>query len=144
MLGDCELLSSLVPAGSIDYLIDVKSAFFYPDKEAYFREASLVLKEDGYFLLALPQFRTHLEVLHRQLKRYFTIVTEEDLTENAIHTVHLDSDRIQRYIDQAYPIGLRSLVKQIWGVEGTVINTWLASKTLIYKAFVLKKKRGVY
>ena len=84
----------MVPIGSIDYLIDVKSAFFYPDKEAYFREASLVLRDHGLFLLALPQFRTHLEILHRQIKKYFNILAEEDLTENAIHTIHLDSDRI--------------------------------------------------
>lgn len=86
-MGDCENLSKLVPKGSIDYLIDVKSAFFYPDKDAYFREVASVLKEDGLFMLAIPQFRTHLEDLHHQIKRHFNILVEEDTTENALRTI---------------------------------------------------------
>lgn len=119
----------------------MKSSFFYPDKAAFFREAALVLKEDGLFFLSIVNFRTHLEQVHRDIKRHFSILVEEDVTDNVLRSLHLDSDRVQRFIDSNFPIGMRSIMKQMWGVEGTVMNSWFANRTLIYKSFVLRKKR---
>ena len=38
-----------MPHGTIDYLIDVESSIFYPDKTAFLREVREVLREDGVF-----------------------------------------------------------------------------------------------
>jgi SAM-dependent methyltransferase len=109
--GDAEHLSQYLPENSVDYLIDVKSSFFYPDKDAFFREAAKVLKDDGLFFISIVNFRTHLEQVHRDIKRHFMILVEEDVTDNALRSLHLDSDRIQRFIDERFPVGLRSLMK---------------------------------
>lgn len=137
---DSESLTTSFQARSIDYVIDVESSFFYPDKAAFLREVNVVLKEDGIFLFAVPSFRTHLDQLYHDIKRNFFILREDDITDNVLRALHLDSDRLQRYIDDHFPIGLRTLMKQAWAVEGTFLNGLVADRTIIYKAFVLKKR----
>lgn len=57
-MADVERLSHVVPRLSIDYIVDVESNFFYPDKESFLKEAHLVLKEDGTMFLGIPMLRT--------------------------------------------------------------------------------------
>ena len=109
--GDAEHLSQFIQRSSIDYLVDVKSSFYYPDQDAFFREAHAVLKDDGLLIMAVPLFRTNADQLHQTMKRYFNVIREEDFTENALRALHLDSDRISRLIDSSYPFGIRSLIK---------------------------------
>ncbi len=97
---DVEKLSSVVPRLSVDYIVDIESAFFYPNKEAFLREAHLVLKEDGTMFLAFFAPRTKWEQIHRWVNRYFDIVHEEDITDNVIRSLSLDTDRMSAYIDR--------------------------------------------
>lgn len=39
------------------------------------------------------------------------------------------------------PIVARYLLKQGWGIEGTVVNWLIANRYLVYKTYVLKKKQ---
>jgi hypothetical protein len=39
----------VVPHGTIDYLVDIESSFFYPDKTAFLKEVREVLRDDGVF-----------------------------------------------------------------------------------------------
>lgn len=140
--GDAEHLTQHLPNGSVDILIDIESNFFYLDKRSFLKEAALVLKEEeGIFLLSVLDFRTRMEAIHREIKRHFYILVEEDATDCVLKALHLDGDNIQRGIDRKFPIGLNSIMKQLAGVEGTVINTWLANRVLLYKSFVLKKRK---
>jgi len=50
--GDAEGLQSLFPARSFDYVIDIESSFYYPDKLAFIRGVHHVLKDDGLFVMA--------------------------------------------------------------------------------------------
>lgn len=49
LVGDVEQLSNVVPHSTIDYLVDIESSFFYPDKTAFLREVREVLRDDGVF-----------------------------------------------------------------------------------------------
>ena len=51
-LGDSEYLHSLFPARYFDYVVDIESSFYYPDKLAFIRGVHHVLKDDGLFVLA--------------------------------------------------------------------------------------------
>ena len=50
--GDSEHLSQYVPYNFFDYVIDIESSFYYPDKERYLSEVAKVLKDDGLFVYA--------------------------------------------------------------------------------------------
>ncbi len=50
--GDCENLSQYVPYKFFDYVIDVESSFYYPDKDRFLSEVAKVLKDDGLFVYA--------------------------------------------------------------------------------------------
>lgn len=64
MKGDVENLSNMVPRRSIDYVIDVESFFYYPDKQRFLSEVHSVMKEDGIFYLAFFIQRTRVEQIH--------------------------------------------------------------------------------
>jgi ubiquinone/menaquinone biosynthesis C-methylase UbiE len=100
LVADAENLSLSVPRLSIDYVVDIESFFYYTDKHAYLREVHSVLKEDGKLFLAFFIQRTRLEEIHGYLRQYFDIQKEEDITDNAIHSLRLDTQRISRFADQ--------------------------------------------
>lgn len=78
--------------------------------------------------------------MHDYIREYFEILKEDDITDNALHSLRLDSSKISRFADQHYPIVLNSIFKQFLGIEGTMFYSLLANKTFIYKAFVLRKR----
>ena len=50
-VGDAQNLSE-IPDGSFDFVVNIESAFHYPDKPAFLREVRRVLKPGGHFLIA--------------------------------------------------------------------------------------------
>ncbi|MEX0982662.1 MAG: class I SAM-dependent methyltransferase [Bacteroidales bacterium] len=50
-VGDAQNLSE-IPDGSFDFVVNIESAFHYPDKPAFLSEVRRVLKPGGYFLIA--------------------------------------------------------------------------------------------
>lgn len=75
-------------------MIDIESFFYYQDKHNYLREAHSVLCEDGRLYLAFFLQRTKLEEVHNWLKMYFSIEVEDDITDNAIQSMRLDSQKL--------------------------------------------------
>lgn len=149
--GDSEKLSSVVPRHSVDCIVDIEAFFYYQDKNSYFREAHSVLKEDGRLFMAFFIQRTRLEEIHNFIRQYFDILKEDDITENALHSLRLDSQKLSRFADTHYPmgkflfldiipLGINSMFKQFWGIEGSMFHGLLANRTFIYKSFVLRKR----
>lgn len=109
------------------------------------------MKEDGIFVLSFFIQRTRLEEIHTYLRMYFEIQAEDDITENVLHSLRLDTQRLSRFADShfgfrkfTYTISIAIvsswLFKQFWGLEGSFFFGLLANKTFIYKSFVLKKR----
>ena len=103
MLGDAERITSVVPKGSIDYVVDVESSIFYPNKEAFLREVSQVLKEDGSFFYATLIPKGKMTILYSYIKRYFEIEKEEDITDNVVRSLKLDSQSVSSFIERNFP-----------------------------------------
>lgn len=97
--GDAEHLSVFVPRHSVDMIVDIEGFFYYQDKHAYLREAHDVLKEGGRLFLSFFIQRTRLEEIHTYLRQYFDIVREDDITDNVLHAIRLDSQRLAHYAD---------------------------------------------
>lgn len=143
LVADVERLTQSVPRLSIDYAFDIESFFYFPDKHNYLKEIHSVLKPDGKFFLAFFIQRTKLEEIHHDIKTFFDIEREEDITDNVVQSLRHDTQRLNRFADDHFPIVLNSLFKQFWGTEGTLFYSLLASKTFIYKSFVLRKRHMV-
>lgn len=97
--GDAEALSSMIPRLSIDVAVDIEGFFYYQDKQAFLREIHSVLRERGTFYLAFFIQRTRLEEIHRMIRLYFDIAKEDDITDNVLMSLRLDSQRIARFAD---------------------------------------------
>ena len=91
MLGDCERLTDYFGKGSIDIVVDIESSFYYPDKEAFLRGVHSILKDDGLFIFAFYTLYTKLPEMYTSIRTYFEIVKEEDITDNAIESLRLDT-----------------------------------------------------
>ena len=105
---DVEHLSASIPRLSIDYVIDIESFFYYQDKQAYLREVHSVLAEDGKLFMSFFLQRTKLEEVHHWMRQYFDIVKEEDITDNVLHSLRLDTNKMSRFADQHYPMSKSS------------------------------------
>lgn len=102
-----------------------------------------MLKPDGKLFLSFFIQRTKLEEIHHTIRQYFDIEREDDITDNVIHSLRHDSQRLTRFADEHFPVVMNSLFKQFWGLEGSFFYSLLASKTFIYKSFVLRKRHLV-
>lgn len=138
--GDVETLSQTIPKGTIDYLVDIESSFFYADQTSFLKEVREVLKEDGtfYFGTLVPYWKA--TQLHNILNRWFQVEHEEDITRNIVRSLKLDSQAVSQFIDNHFPWYSRFFLKQSWGVEGTLVHWLLQNRYIEYKTFVLKKK----
>lgn len=100
---EVENLEAVIGSHSIDYAIDIESSFFYPNRKLFLDQLKKVLKKDGVFLYAtiVPQFK--LKSLETQLKQYFEIQKEEDISENAIKALQLGTPGFRSFIENNYP-----------------------------------------
>lgn len=105
--GDAEQLSSYIPRLSIDVVVDIEAFFYYQDKQAYLREVHRVMKEDGIFVLSFFIQRTRLEEIHNYLRMYFDIKVEDDITENVMHSLRLDTQKLTRFADSNFGFSKR-------------------------------------
>jgi SAM-dependent methyltransferase len=142
-VADVENLTQSVPRLSIDYILDIESFFYYPDKHAYLREVHSLLRPDGRLFLSFFIQRTRLESVHRDIRQFFDIEREDDITDNVIHSLRHDTQRLNRFADEHFPLIMNSMFKQFWGTEGTLFYSLLASKTFIHKSFILKKRHMI-
>jgi hypothetical protein len=103
LLGDSEYLSTVVPKGSIDYLVDIESSFFYPDKTAFLREVREVLREDGTFFYGTLVPAWKVNSFMSLIRRWFDVEYEEDITQGVVRSLRLDTDAMNGFIDKHYP-----------------------------------------
>lgn len=93
----------MVPKNSIDYVIDIESSYFYPNKDAFLREVNSVLKEDGMFFWGCMVPRSKLDKKYQLINKYFDIVKDEDITDNVVRSLKLDSTHVSRFIESNFP-----------------------------------------
>lgn len=75
------------------------------------------------------------------MKQYFDIIKDEDITDNVVRALKYDSTHVSRFIESNFPWFTRFFLKQSFAIEGTFLHYKLENKSLVYKAFVLKKKK---
>lgn len=145
-VGDAQNLEG-IPDGSFDFVVNIESAFHYPDKPAFLREVRRILKPGGYFLIAdilkkpggnhrLQQSwkrNMHLnhwteDAYHKELTRAGLQVEKfEDITENVIRGF------------RRYPYWLRTMKKRSF-LGDTLLKTFY-SVNVILNIRLLQRRR---
>ena len=93
----------MFPARSFDFVVDIESSFYYPDKLAFIRGVHHVLKDDGLFVLAFYIENTRLQEIYDCVNRYFKVEKSEDITENALKALKLDKNSVSHFCDTHFP-----------------------------------------
>ena len=93
----------MFPARSFDFVVDIESSFYYPDKLAFIRGVHHVLKDDGLFVLAFYIENTRLQEIYDCVNRCFKVEKSEDITDNALKALKLDKNSVSHFCDTHFP-----------------------------------------
>ena len=124
---------------SADAIINIEASFCYGDFRRFLSEAFRIIRPGGHLLYA--DLRHAEEIVHLRemlMDSGFSIVEEEDISENVVRALALDSERRQNPNVDA-PALLRDAVQTFTGAPGTRIPTLLAGKKMRYLKFRLQK-----
>src|SRR5262249_10303078 len=127
--GDAEQLP--FPDASFDAVVNVESSHCYPQASRFFEEVVRVLRPGGVFLFADMRWNrvdgaddgsalTGVARLRAELAAAgLVVVEEEDITDNVLRALELDSPRRRALIQATAPGVIRSRLHDFAGIEGS-------------------------
>ncbi len=125
---------------SFDALINVESARCYGSIPRFFSEAYRVLKPGGKFLFADMIKPKDIELIDKQLEEAgFKLVEKDNIRENVIKALILDTDYRKEHIQQKAPKFLHKLFYQFAGVEGSETFDAFEKNRIDYWSYTLTK-----
>jgi SAM-dependent methyltransferase len=149
--GDAENLP--FPGSSYDAVLNVESSHCYPDTLRFLSEVHRVLRPGGHLLIADLRHTelgpnasgaliNHDDVatLRTQIGQAgFAVVEEEDITDNVIRALELDTPRRRARIERTVPRPLQPHALAMMAVEGTPMFGEFAERKVTYLRFCLQK-----
>jgi ubiquinone/menaquinone biosynthesis C-methylase UbiE len=148
--GDAEALP--FPSSSFDAVVNVESSHCYPRIGVFLKEVERVLRPGGVFLFADLR-RTRIDgpdgersdevarLREELIAAGLAIIEEEDITENVLTALTLDSPRRRALVERKVPRPLRSRLLDFSGVEGSATFNSFAGRELTYVRLVLRRAR---
>ena len=125
---------------SVDVVINVESSHAYGLVDKFLSEVKRVLKPGGYLLLVdfrsdhtMPDF---LQQLHHS---GLTMVKEENISQNVIHSIEAEDESKRARIQQLIPQKWQKLFSEFAGVVGSRFYLTLKDGSRQYCRFVLQK-----
>jgi SAM-dependent methyltransferase len=136
--GDAENLP--FPESAFDAVINVESSHCYPSVERFLSEVQRVLRSGGYLLFADMRLRTDVSRL-RELFRSagFVPIEEQEITENIVRALDLDSEQRLEVIRRLVPKPFRRIAREFMATNGSDVHRQLRDGQLEYVRFVLQK-----
>ncbi|HEU0021139.1 MAG TPA: class I SAM-dependent methyltransferase [Dehalococcoidia bacterium] len=136
--GNAEALE--FPGRSFDVVINLESSHCYPRMLKFLQEVDRVLRPRGYLLLADFRRRVGVASLHRYLQNSGLVeISRQDITENVLAALRLDSAANLALIQQYVPWWLHWLFRPFAGVENSGMPESFASGERVYLSFVYQK-----
>ncbi len=125
---------------SFDVVVNVESSFCYGDMSKFLSQVDRVLRPGGYFLFADIRLVSEMEQLLRELDQCpLALIRREDISQNVLRALELDSDRRAAAAEGMIPMLLRHAMHTFMGVKGTRIPNLLGSGELLYYNFVMRQ-----
>jgi len=151
-VGDAQDLAP-IQDNSIDVVINIESAFHYPDKERFIHELYRVLKPGGKFVIAdillggkfkirNNLYRKKMKFHHWSLAYYMnafsktglSLIEAEDITSQVAKGFTTSIRWFKRH-----PESLKKITVRIWAYIMLVLNRWLLNHMRKYYVFVGRK-----
>lgn len=127
-----------VENNSVDVVVNIESARCYSSLDVFFNEVKRVLRPDGYFMFADMIEQEEVEDVKQKLHRCgFKIKEENDITENIVKALDIDSERRQKLIDKKVPGFLRNSFYQFAGTVGSERYDAFKEGRFRYYSFVI-------
>jgi ubiquinone/menaquinone biosynthesis C-methylase UbiE len=137
-LGDAEALQ--FADNSFDVVINVESSHCYQHTAKFFAEVNRVLRPNGYFLFTDFRPKEAVEDTHKQLLQAgFSLVKEEDITNNVFASMELEHQRKIEIIERQVPKIFRWLAGYFAAAKGTPMYEGLRTRELEYLCYALRK-----
>lgn len=126
---------------SFDAIVNVESSRSYNDFEAFVSEAYRVLRPNGYLLFADIRTEEENEILREQFRKEgFKIIKEENIIENVVKALDLDSERRLKLMKQKAPKIIHGLAEEFSSTKGSKRYQEFADGIMIYMQYVLQKE----
>jgi ubiquinone/menaquinone biosynthesis C-methylase UbiE len=123
-----------------DAVVNVESARCYPNIDIFFNEVKRVLKPEGKFLYADMIKTEEVGTIEDLLTQTgFKIIEKNDIRENVVLALKLDSDVKKKYIDKKIPRFMRKSFYEFAGLEGTDRYKSFANSEMQYMNYTLCK-----
>jgi ubiquinone/menaquinone biosynthesis C-methylase UbiE len=136
--GDAESLPFV--RDHFDAVVNVESSHCYPYMERFLSEVHRVLRPGGSFLFSDNRLQTTVPTLRQQLARSgLAVVAEQDITQNVLHALDLDSVRLCSLIEEKAPWPLTELLRQFAALPGTTTYEEFCSGKRVYLRYALRK-----
>ena len=137
--GDAEALP--FKSKSFNIVVNVESSHCYISKSKFFREVARVLKKGGYFCYAdlcdTDKYHEISKLLHSSK---MNVVKEEDITQNVIQALEMDSERRLKFFKQTLPKKINTYYfKEFAGHKGSSMYNRFKSKKVMYFYFLMCK-----
>ena len=136
-LGDAEALQ--FADNSFDVVINVESSHCYQHTDKFFAEVYRVLRPNGHFLFTDFRPRESVENTQKQLAMRFSVVRQENITDNVCASMELEHQRKVDIIERKVPTFFRWLAGYFAAAKGTPMYEGLRTGELEYLCYALRK-----
>jgi len=128
---------------SFDAVINIESSHGYQNESKFLHSTARVLQPDGYFLFADFRLRHTVPEFRKKITDAgLTITMEKDITENVLHALNLNSDKMKALIRRHFPADVQPLLLESAGIVGTTKHALFSSGMLRYFQLVAKKQQA--
>lgn len=132
-----------IESQSVDVVVNIESARCYSDLSLFFNEVKRVLRPDGHFMFADMVEDNEVEELKQNLhKSGFKILKHNDITDNIVKALDIDTQRRQKLIDRHVPKFLRNSFYQFAGTKGSERYNAFKTRKFRYCSFALAPQNG--
>lgn len=123
-----------------DAVVNVESARCYPNIDKFFKEVKRVLKADGKFLYAdMIKDGEVIGIEELLAETGFKIIDKNDIRENVVLALKLDSEKRKNEINSKVPKIMRKSFYEFAGVEGSDRFKSFSDNRMQYLIYTLEK-----